>query len=215
LAGGLLTWKIFAASLAYYFVDRAGRKPLFMIAGGGMGLAMTCLAITVSQIDKSSAAGPVAVVFLFMYMAFFPIGFLGANFLYSSEIAPQHLRIHLSAVGTAAHWLFNFVIAEVTPVAFASIGYRYYIVYACIGFSVIPLVYFLFPETNGRSLEDMDKIFSQPEHWWQIAPSARKMNIDEMARIENGEENSISSDDKYKHSEHVDTREERSLGQAE
>jgi MFS family permease len=184
-------------------VDRAGRKPLFMIAGGGMGLAMMCLAITVSQIDKSSAAGPAAVVFLFMFMGFFPLGFLGANFLYLTEIAPQHLRIHLSAVGTAAHWLFNFVIAEVTPVAFTSIGFRYYIVYACTGFSVIPLVYFLFPETNGRLLEDMDRIFSKPEHWWQIAPSARKRNLEAEA-IENGDKSWISSDNKYRHSEHVE-----------
>ncbi|KAH8655126.1 sugar transporter [Tricladium varicosporioides] len=210
LAAGLLTWKIFAAVLAYYFVDRVGRKPLFMVAGGGMGLSMMCLAITVSQISKSSAAGPAAVVFLFMFMAFFPIGFLGANFLYSTEIAPQHLRIHLSAIGTAAHWLFNFVIAEVTPVAFTGIGFRYYIVYACTGFAVIPLVYFLFPETNGRSLEDMDRIFSRPEHWWQIAGAACERNL-KVERVENSSEGCISSDDKYKHSEHVEKIQEKPL----
>lgn len=46
LATGLLTWKIVAASLAYHFIDPAGRKPLFMIWGFGMGLSMMCLAIT-------------------------------------------------------------------------------------------------------------------------------------------------------------------------
>ena len=35
---GVLTWKIFAASLAYLSVDRFGRKPLFIIACLGMGL---------------------------------------------------------------------------------------------------------------------------------------------------------------------------------
>lgn len=91
------------------------------------------------------------------------------------------------------------MIAEITPVAFASIGYRYYIVFACTGFAVIPLVYFLFPETNGRSLEDMYMIFSKPEHWWQIAGGARKRNR-EMEIIENGGE------EKYMHSEHVEER---------
>lgn len=33
LAAGLLTWKILAASLAFYYVDPAGRKPLFMVSG--------------------------------------------------------------------------------------------------------------------------------------------------------------------------------------
>jgi MFS family permease len=187
LAAGLLTWKILAASLAYYFVDRAGRKPLFMISGFGMGLSMMCLAIIVSQIQHSGA-GAAATFFLFMFMFFFPLGFLGANFLYGAEIAPQELRIHLSAVGTSSHWLFNFVIAEITPIAFASIGYRYYIVYACTGIAVVPMVYFLFPETNGRSLEEMDRVFSDPEHWWKVTSTARLLPRGVLADIENLDE---------------------------
>lgn len=100
LAAGVLTWKIFSASLAYFIVDRFGRKPLFMVAGFGMSLSMSCLAICVFFI-KEAAAGKAAVFFLFLYMAFFPLGFLGANFLYATEIAPQDLRVHFSAVGTA------------------------------------------------------------------------------------------------------------------
>ena len=158
-----------------------------MVSGFGMGLSMMCLAITVSQL-KHSGAGPASTFFLFMFMFFFPLGFLGANFLYSAEIAPQELRIHLSAIGTSSHWLFNFVIAEVTPVAFATIGYRYYIVFACTGVAVVPMVYFLFPETNGRSLEEMDRIFSAPEHWWQVTAAARRLPRSGLEDVENFEE---------------------------
>lgn len=158
-----------------------------MISGFGMGISMMCLAITVSQLEHPGA-GTGATFFLFMFMFFFPLGFLGANFLYSAEIAPQDLRIHLSAIGTSAHWLFNFVIAEVTPVAFATIGYKYYIVYACTGVSVLPMVYFLFPETNGRSLEDMDRIFSGPQHWWQVPSAAEHLQKSAIVDIENGDE---------------------------
>jgi hypothetical protein len=106
LAAGVLTWKIFSASLAYFSVDRFGRKPLFMVAGFGMSLSMTCLAICVSFIS-TAAAGRAAVFFLFLYMTFFPLGFLGANFLYATEIAPQDLRVHFSAVGTAVSLSLN------------------------------------------------------------------------------------------------------------
>jgi hypothetical protein len=34
-------------------------------------------------------------------------------------------------------WIFNFIVAEITPVGFATIGYRYYIIYACINFFLI------------------------------------------------------------------------------
>ncbi|ETS86282.1 hypothetical protein PFICI_00110 [Pestalotiopsis fici W106-1] len=163
LNAGVLTWKIAAATFAYLTVDRIGRKPLFMIAGAGMGASMAGLAGTVWAIDNqaSPGAGIAATFFLFLFMAFFPLGFLAANFLYSAEIAPQDLRIHLASIGTATHWLFNFVIAEITPIAFVSIKWRYYIVYAVIGFCVVPLVYFLFPETKGKSLEEMNTLFSE------------------------------------------------------
>jgi hypothetical protein len=101
-------------------------------------------------------------------MTFFPLGFLCANFLYSTEIAPQDLRMHLSAIGTATHWLFNFVIAEITPIAFVTIKYRYYIVYAVIAASVAILIFFFFPETKSLSLEEMNYLFQEPEHWWQV-----------------------------------------------
>jgi sugar porter (SP) family MFS transporter len=170
LNAGVLTWKIVAATSAYFSVDRFGRKPLFITACLGMGLSMAALSGSVWAIEyrNSFGASVAATFFLFAFMAFFPLGFIGANFLYSAEIAPQDLRLHLAAIGTATHWLFNFVIVEITPIAFVTIRWKYYIVYAVIGVSVAALVYLLFPETNGRSLEEMDEMFSEPEHWWQV-----------------------------------------------
>ncbi|KAF2971748.1 hypothetical protein GQX73_g1854 [Xylaria multiplex] len=120
LNAGVLTWKVVAATSAFITVDRLGRKPLFLVGCAGMGLSMAGLAGTVWAIDNAYTFGVsvAAVFFIFSFMAFFPLGFVGANFLYGAEIASQDLRIHLAAVGTATHWLFNFVIVEITPVAF-------------------------------------------------------------------------------------------------
>ena len=177
LNAGVLTWKIVAAVSAYFSVDRFGRKPLFITACLGMGLSMAALCGSVWAIEyrNSFGASVAATFFLFAFMCFFPLGFIGANFLYSAEIAPQDLRLHLAALGTATHWLFNFVIVEITPIAFVTIRWKYYIVYAVIGVSVAAMVYFLFPETNGRSLEEMDELFSDPEHWWQVPGYARAL----------------------------------------
>lgn len=188
LNAGVLTWKIVAATSAFLTVDRLGRKPLFMVACGGMSLSMAGLAGTAWAIQNTAnsfGASVGATFFLFLYMAFFPLGFVGANFLYGAEIAPQALRIHLASVGTATHWLFNFVIAEITPVAFVTITWRYYIVYAVIGAFSVPLVYFLFPETKGLSLEDMNSLFSGPAHFWEVPSYARRLKSSSAAQIEN------------------------------
>ncbi|OGE48088.1 hypothetical protein PENARI_c032G03697 [Penicillium arizonense] len=189
LNAGVLTWKIFAAVSAYLTVDRFGRRPLFVISGLGMGVSMASLAVSVwvLQDHYTYAASVAATFFLFFYMTFFPLGFLGANFLYSTEIAPQDLRMHLSAIGTATHWLFNFVIAEITPVAFVTIKYRYYIVYAVIAFSVSMLIFFFFPETKGFSLEEMDNLFREPEHWWQVTKYSQALRKCGVLELEVGE----------------------------
>lgn len=112
-----------------------------------------------SSSGKHSAL--VAAVFsLFWYQMSYPFGFLGLTFLYSTEVAPPHLRAKISGISNCWTWLFNFVVVEVTPTGFATITYRYYIVYAAINFAIVLSVYFLFPETNGRSLEEMDEIFT-------------------------------------------------------
>jgi hypothetical protein len=50
------------------------------------------------------------------------------------------------------------------------------------------MVYFLFVETNGRSLEKMDEIFSTPEHWWQVTATATCLPRSGLEDVENFEE---------------------------
>lgn len=53
------------------------------------------------------------------------------------------------------------MVVMITPVSFAEIGYQTYIIFAVINAFMIPAVYFFFPETAYRSLEEMDEIFRQ------------------------------------------------------
>lgn len=102
-----------------------------------------------------------------------------------------------------SHWLFNFVIAEITPYCFASIGYQTYIIYAVIGAFVVPTVYFVFPETNGRSLEDMDKIFSTPNHWWNVPAQEKLLRRSSLTDIENVEGDEVAGKAEITH-QHVE-----------
>lgn len=51
------------------------------------------------------------------------------------------------------------MVVEITPIGIDSIGWRFYIIWTVFNFSFIPIVYFFYPETAGRSLEDIDRFF--------------------------------------------------------
>jgi hypothetical protein len=63
--------------------------------------------------------------------------FLGLTFLYASEVAPLSVRVPITSISTGTAWLFNFMVAEVSPVGFASIGSKFYIVWAVLNLALI------------------------------------------------------------------------------
>jgi hypothetical protein len=65
----------------------------------------------------------------------------------------------------------------VTPVAINTIGYQYYIVFAVIS-ACIPLsVFFLFPETMGRNLEEIDLMFKESPSPWATVRFAKNRPV--------------------------------------
>jgi hypothetical protein len=75
------------------------------------------------------------------------------TWLYPAEITPLSIRAAGNGVSTAGNWIFNFVVVLITPIAFATIGHKTYIIFAVINFAMVIATYFIFPETAGRSLE--------------------------------------------------------------
>ncbi|XXG97851.1 hypothetical protein Hte_004165 [Hypoxylon texense] len=166
LSAGALTWKFLSSFLAFAAIDRFGRRAVFIVSGTGMSCCMVALAIATSFPTSNTSSQIAAGCFIYLYNMFVPIGFLGANFLYCTEVAPLRLRMAMSSISTANHWAWNFVVAMVTPIAIRNIGWQYYIVFAVIAACIPVSVYFLYPETMGRNLEEIDLMFKQAPSAW-------------------------------------------------
>jgi len=149
----------FLASLvAIALIDRVGRRKLMLFSAVGQCLTMVLLAI-LGKIDNS-ATQIVSAVLLFVFNSFFAVGWLGMTWLYPAEIVGLRIRAPANALSTASNWIFNFVVVMVTGPSFSNIGWGTYLVFAALNAFIIPIVYIFFPETAGRSLEDMDIIFA-------------------------------------------------------
>ncbi|KAG6120844.1 hypothetical protein E4U13_005863 [Claviceps humidiphila] len=160
-----------------FLVERVGRRKLMLFGAIGQALTMAILAGVGSQKDNT-ACQIAGIVFLFVFNTFFAVGWLGMTWLYPAEITPLRTRAPANALSTSSNWIFNFMVVMITPVAFTNIGHHTYTIFAIINAIIVPSVYFFFPETAYRSLEEMDTIF-QKVHGWKGA-----FEVVHQARIE-------------------------------
>jgi MFS family permease len=136
LAAVSFMWLAVCAPMGVLTVDTFGRRKLMLFGAMGMGLCMALIAGCLSQ-PANRAAIIATATFMFLFYLFFATGFFGITFLYAAEVAPLSHRVPITSISTGCAWLFNFVVAEVTPVGLASINWKYYIVYACINLFLI------------------------------------------------------------------------------
>jgi hypothetical protein len=122
-----------------------------------MVLIFACLIPNSGKGPSAKGAG----VGLFTYIAFFGATWLPLPWLYPAEINPLRTRAKANAVSTCSNWLFNFLIVMVTPVMIANIQWGTYLFFAVVNACFIPVIYFFYPETKKRSLEEIDLIFAK------------------------------------------------------
>jgi sugar porter (SP) family MFS transporter len=155
IAAGFVTTFTVAAFVPLFLVDRIGRRVLFMVGASGMSISMAVLAGT----GGHSHLAPVALAFMFVYACSYAIGYLGLPFLYANEIAPLRHQAPISAISVTGQWLGQFVVGQITPPGTANLGSHYWIIFAVFNAGFLPIIYLFFPETNGKSLEDIDEMW--------------------------------------------------------
>lgn len=143
---------------AYYLVDAMGRRNLFLFGITGQAISFfitfACLKARSAQNIKGGAVG------LFLFIAFFGVSILGLPWVYPPEINPLKTRTAATAISTCANWLFNFGVVMFTPVFIQYKDWACYLFFALINCAWLPIAFFFYPETAGRSLEEIDIIFA-------------------------------------------------------
>ncbi|CAE6421350.1 unnamed protein product [Rhizoctonia solani] len=159
LSGGLFTWFFIASFIPWLLIDTVGRRKLLLICVPLMSIVLCMQAGFVNK-DGDIGAGIGSCVMIFVFMGLFTTGFQAVVWVYPSEILPLRLRAKGSALSTAANWICNYFVVQMTPVAISTIEFRTYIIFGVINAVFVPIVYFSFPETKGLSLEEIDELFS-------------------------------------------------------
>jgi len=149
--------------LAIFTVDRFGRKPLMIIGGLVMAVSMFALGFTFSMHYE----GILALVFMLLYTAGFAMSWGPVTWVLLSEIFPNSVRGAMS-IAVAAQWIANLIISWTFPMMNDNTwltenfnhGFSYWI-YGVMGILAAWFVWKLVPETKGKSLEEMEKLWKK------------------------------------------------------
>ncbi len=125
---------------------------------------------TVDQIENSPsalAASRGAIVAIYFHAIAWSIGWFSIPYLISAEIFPIRIRSVNVSIGMAVHWANHFGCSRAMPSMLVGTNrYGAFIFFLSICTISLGYVYLAMPETAGRSLEGMDKLFEQP--WYTV-----------------------------------------------
>lgn len=105
------------------------------------------------------------------------------SWIIPAEIFNTATRTKGVSMATMVSFAFNTMIGQVTPVAIAAVGWKYYLLFIVCDVTNALFFYFCLPETKGLTLEMMDDLFEKspwivPGSKWQPSP---EVDVDRLA----------------------------------
>lgn len=89
----------------------------------------------------------------------YSLGYNSIHYIYVPEIMTMAIRAKGSSISVIANVLINIIFNQVSPIAFSEVGYKYYSLFICTNLVGAVVVFFIFPETKGKTLEEIAHIF--------------------------------------------------------
>ncbi|KAK9777232.1 putative General substrate transporter [Seiridium cardinale] len=159
-------WNLFNAAIIASIVTRFKRRRMYLICT--VSLLIVYISWTVSMEramaalaakEVNSAAGAATIFFIYAYYPAYNVGYNALTYTYLVELWPYMER----SMGIAIFQLFGrlsgFFTTFVNPIGLANAGWKYLISYCCFLAFEIGFIFFIFPETYGRTLEELAFLF--------------------------------------------------------
>jgi hypothetical protein len=114
--------------------------------------------------------------------------------VYQTEIFPLEIRVKGASFGVIGWAIGNGWLTLLCPIMFQSIGPYTLVVFAFCSLSTIPMVWALYPETNGRKLEDIEHLFNISSPWnWDAEKNYKRNMAEKQAALAAGELESVKT----------------------
>ena len=157
--------QLVAGLVSLPLVDRGGRRFLLIVGGAGMCVSCFCMGayffITINSPEGSAIdISWLAVTSISVYIVGFAFGLGPCTWLLMSEIFPVKARGIASGIATLFNWLCSFMVTKtfVYLIRYLTEAGTFWL-YGSLAFCSVLFVYFMIPETKGKSLEEIQIYF--------------------------------------------------------
>ncbi|XP_046994528.1 facilitated trehalose transporter Tret1-like [Schistocerca americana] len=142
-----------------FLVDRLGRRPLLIFSSTGMSVALTVLAVYFYLSDTGKNVediGWLPVTALVFYIVTYTSGYGGLAATVPAEIFSQNVKSVALPVATFFSWAMSFLVTRFFEDISSAVGnYGPFFLFAACSLLASFHVYFLLPETKGKTLEEI------------------------------------------------------------
>ncbi|KAL2057086.1 hypothetical protein ABVK25_002825 [Lepraria finkii] len=169
---------MFSVIFAVITLDKYGRRATMVWGAVGMALILLIAGIldkfAQTEGPNQRAYGAGVATMTFLYTATFGATWLTTPWLYPTEIFPLNVRAKGGAWSVVGWSIGNGIITMITPFLFQAISYGTLLLLFGLNIFCLPFVILMYPETAGRSLEQMDTFFENGGSW-NVFKSSRNM----------------------------------------
>ena len=179
---------------ALIWVDRWGRRPTLLVGAAFMMVWMYANAgimamygvvvpggikgVSEESMRLSGAPAKGLIACTYLFVASYAPTWGPVSWVYPPELYPLRVRGKAVSLATSANWAFNTALGLFTPVAFSTIRWQTYIIFGVFLTVMFIHVFFLFPETAGKTLEEIELIFEDPNGIPYLGTAAWKTTHD-------------------------------------
>jgi len=186
-----------------YVMEKFGRR-VPLIAGGiwqSIWLFVFAAAGTAKAPQDNPGIGKLMIISACMFIFGYAMTWAPGVWILIGETFPTRTRAKQGALATASNWLWNFLLAFLTPFIIKKIEFKYGFVFASCNLAGAIMVYFFLYESSDLSLESVDKMYNDPRckpwtsrAWGRRWIQEQKDQYGSQEKLKHGEKPTIDHD---------------------
>ncbi|KAJ9295287.1 hypothetical protein DTO271G3_6110 [Paecilomyces variotii] len=194
-------------SVIFFYIDKTSRRGLLMYGALGMAACHFVVGGVLSSgeyvpngvdgnlnvlIKVTGGKAHTVIAFSYLLIIVYALTLAPVAWVYAAEVWSLETRATGMGISAVGNWLFNFALGLFVPPGFANITWKLFIVFGvlCVGAAI--QVFFTYPETCGKTLEEIEEMFNTGgPRPWQTKPGGSKLD----ALIEEAKEKHIEIKD--------------------